>query len=294
MPDYQHTLLATLGGQPQVVTFTLDLLLRRDIPIREVIVIHPQASHPRLQHSLSCLNEEFIGDRYKLDGRSMPLRSHMLKLEDTLLDDITDDISANGALDTIHQLIRDLKQQQRCIHLSVTGGRRLMALTAISAAQINFKHNIDHIWHIYTPETIKQTAKDGRVMHMTSEGGMKVNGVPFVAWRTYFGDLPQQDNPSAQAVVRSQIAEIDAQEHRRRKQVKLALTKGQLKVLQAFAEGMNPAQVANALSISPSTVSTHTTKIFVACRNAWNMPEGQPLNYYFLRDKFEKYFDHNG
>src|SRR5260221_5420601 len=294
MPEYIHTLLATLGGQPQVVTFTLDLLLLRGFPISEVVVIHPQTVQERLQRALACLNAEFVGDCYLVTGRTIHLRSHVLRLEDELLDDITDDISANGALDTIHQLIRDLKRQPRYIHLSVTGGRRLMALTAISAAQINFKHNIDHIWHIYTPEAIKQTAKDGRVMHMTSEAGINLIEIPFVPWRTYFGDLPQQDNPSAQAVVRSQIAEIDAQEHRRRKQVKLALTKDQLKVLQAFAEGMNPAQVANALSIPLSTVSTHTTKIFVSCLNAWNIPEGQPLNYYFLRDKFEKYFDDNG
>ena len=46
MPElkYTHTLLAPLGGQPQIVTFTLDLLLRRDFPISEVIVIHPHAA----------------------------------------------------------------------------------------------------------------------------------------------------------------------------------------------------------------------------------------------------------
>jgi hypothetical protein len=46
----KHTLVATLGGQPQIVTFTLDLLLRRGIPIYEVIVVHP-ASSPHLQQS---------------------------------------------------------------------------------------------------------------------------------------------------------------------------------------------------------------------------------------------------
>ncbi len=169
-----------------------------------------------------------------------------------------------------------------------------MALTAISAAQINFKHNIDHIWHIYTPEAIKQAAKDGKVMHVTSEAGINLIEIPFVPWRTYFGNLPQQDNPSAQAVLDSEIAEIDAQLLKRCQQVKQVLTKSQLKVLQAFARGMNPSEVANTLCIAPSTVSTHTSKIFMACRNAWNMPEGQWLNYYFLRDNFEKYFDDNG
>jgi CRISPR-associated protein Csx14 len=294
MRAYTHTLLATLGGQPQVITFTLDELLRRDIPISEVIVIHPEASQRDLQHSLEYLNAEFIGDRYQVNGRTIHLRSHVLRLDDdTLLEDIIDDISATGALDTIHQLIRDLKQQYRCIHLSVTGGRRLMALTAISAAQLNFKHNIDHIWHIYTPEEIQQQARHGRLMHLSPEESVTLIEIPFVPWRTYFSTMPQLDDASAKTVLRSQIAEVDAQEHKRCKQVEQALTKGQLKVLRAFAKGMNPHRVAETLCIVPSTVSTHTSKIFVACREAWEMPENQSLNYYFLRDKFETYFDHD-
>lgn len=293
MTDYKHTLLATLGGQPQVVTFTLDLLLSRRIPITEVIVIHPQASQVRLQRSLDRLNEEFLADHYKLDGRIIHLRSHILRLEETLLDDIVDDISANGALDTIHQLIRDLKQQARCIHLSVTGGRRLMALTAISAAQLNFKHSIDHIWHIYTPEDIQQKANDGKIMHVTPVGSINLIEIPFVPWRTYFDNFPQQDNDSAKAVLRSQIAEADTQLHRYCRQVEQSLTKQQRSILQAFAKGMHPKEVAKDFYISPSTVSTHTSKIFKECRNAWSLPDDYPVNYHFLRDNFGKYFDHN-
>src|SRR5713226_3350729 len=89
MSTYTHTLLATLGGQPQVVTFTLDLLLRRAIPISEVIVIHPEAAQPDLHHSLECLNAEFLADCYQVNGRTIHLRSHVLRLDDdTLLEDI--------------------------------------------------------------------------------------------------------------------------------------------------------------------------------------------------------------
>src|SRR6266700_2418576 len=267
MSAYTHTLLATLGGQPQVVTFTLDLLLRRGLPISEVIVLHPEASDPRLQHSLECLNAEFVGDQYQFNGSTIHLRSQVLRLDDdTLLEDIVDDMSATGALDTIHQLIRDLKQQYRCIHLSVTGGRRLMALTAISAAQLNFKHHMDHIWHIYTPEEIKQQVRDGKLMHISPVESVSLIEIPFVPWRTYFATLPEQEDTSARDILRSQVAQIDAQE-------------------------MKPQQVADALYISPSTVSTHTSKIFQECRIAWEMPESQSLNYYFLRDKFDDYFD---
>src|SRR5579863_6781241 len=125
MPEltYINTLVATLGGQPQVVTFTLDLLLRHDIPISEVIVIHPYAAQPRLQHALLCLNREFSGDRYQFEGRTLTchFRSKTLELDQEPLEDITDITSAKGTRETIYQFIQELKQQPRHIHLSVTG-----------------------------------------------------------------------------------------------------------------------------------------------------------------------------
>ena len=65
---YKHTLVATLGSKPQIVTFTLDLLLKRGIPIHEVIVVHP-ASSPHMQQSLERLHAEFVGDHYAFEGR---------------------------------------------------------------------------------------------------------------------------------------------------------------------------------------------------------------------------------
>src|ERR1700693_3449524 len=102
---YKHTLVATLGGQPQVVTFTLDLLLRRGIPIYEVIVVHP-ASSPHLQRSLERLNAEFIGDRYSFEGKNLTihLRPQVLRRYDTIIEDIVDETTASGALDTIGEL----------------------------------------------------------------------------------------------------------------------------------------------------------------------------------------------
>ena len=154
-PKYIHTLLATLGGQPQVVTFTLDLLLRRDFPISEVIVIHPHAVQKRLQHSLEQLGSEFAGDCYHFDRKTLTCRFRLkvLELDATPLDDIADSTGAKGARETIYRFIQELKRQPRHIHLSVTGGRRLMALMAISAAQLKFDP-FDHIWHIYTPEQL--------------------------------------------------------------------------------------------------------------------------------------------
>ena len=213
MSKSTHTLLATLGGQPQVVTFTLDLLLQRGFPISEVIVIHPAASDPRLQHALRCLSAEFVGDRYGASGQTIRLRSQVLHLDNEPLADIVDEVSAEGALNTIHQLISSLKCQQRCLHLSITGGRRFMSSIATEAALLNFTHS-DHIWHIYTPEAIQRQANEGTLMHIPPQKGINLIERRFVPWGTYFSGLPQAID-SAQEARHAQQRTINAQEKAR-------------------------------------------------------------------------------
>ena len=55
-------LVAPLGGQPQVVTFALDLLLAQGVAVDEVVVIHLAA--PRYRQAYRRLAEAFPGDRY--------------------------------------------------------------------------------------------------------------------------------------------------------------------------------------------------------------------------------------
>lgn len=295
MPDYTNhserasILVATLGGQPQVVTFTLDLLLQEGHPISDVIVIHPAASQPRLQHSLQCLNSEFAGDYYEAANRVIHFHSHTLQFHDNPIDDIVNDDYADGTLNTIHQLICDLKRQGHCIHLSVSGGRRLMALLAISVAALNFDRH-DHIWHIYTPESIQQQVRDGRIMHVSGDSGVKLIQGPFIALGAYIAN-PTQPFHQAQTEHRSQM---DAQERARCKQVINGASPGQLKVLKAFSQGLNPQQVANQLGIELVTVHSHKSVLLRLCRNAWNINDHEPVDYHFLQVKFAHQFDGDG
>ncbi len=290
MSTYIHTLLATLGGQPQVVTFTLDLLLQRGYPISEVILVHPEASHPRLQHSLHCLNAEFVGDRYSLSGQTIHLRSHVLLLDDEPLDDIRDEVGADGALNTIHQLIRSLKRQHRCIHLSITGGRRLMSSIATEAALLNFSHS-DHIWHIYTPENLQKQVSEGATMHLDRQGDVHLIERHFVPWGTYFSDITQNIN-SAQETIYSQNRKMDAQEHARCEQVIKQLTPRQLDVLKAFAEGLTIQEVAERLCVTIKTVDAHKTRLLEICREVWDIDQNAPRpGYHFLYKTFAPYFD---
>ena len=48
----QTTLIATLGGQPQIITFALDYLLEQHTPIHGVIVVYLSPRNERLQKRL--------------------------------------------------------------------------------------------------------------------------------------------------------------------------------------------------------------------------------------------------
>jgi CRISPR-associated protein Csx14 len=284
--DGTHILLATLGGQPQVVTFTLDLLLEKGVPISDVMVLHPQPSQPRLQHSLTCLSREFVGPY----NGNHPIRfhSHVLQLNGKPMDDIIDDAHADGTLNTIHQLIGNLKRQGYHIHLSVTGGRRLMALLAISVAALNFDRH-DHIWHIYTPDHIQEQVREGRLMHVPASAGIQLIEGPFIALGAYIYN-PTQTFQQAQTEQRTQM---DAQERGRCTSVINEASPGQLKVLKAFSKGLRPQQVAEQLGIALVTVHSHKSVLLRLCRNTWNISDDEHIDYHFLQAKFAHQFDND-
>jgi len=278
--------VATLGGQPQVVTFTLDLLLKSGFPISDVFVLHPRAASPsRLYHSLVRLSAEFAKPVYPGTRSPIHFHSHVLQLDGNPIDDIRNDTHADGTLNTLHQLIGDLKRQGYHIHLSVSGGRRLMALLALSVAVFNFDRH-DHIWHIYTPEPLQQQANEGAIMHVPADAGVTLLQGPFITLGAYIHS-PSYSFRSAQ---QEQQLQMDAQEHARCAEVAAQATPAQLNVLQAFARGLRTQQIADELCIAPVTVHTHKTALLRLCHTIWNVPLEERLDYHFLRAKFANYF----
>lgn len=282
-------MLATIGGQPQVVTFALDALLGKNETIREVIVVHlsPHADSHRTGRALARLSAEFADNLYA--GRRCRLRLFPLRHDGKKLDDILDETAANAAWSAIYELVADLKVQGLRLHVCISGGRRMLALLAMSAAMLHFDHN-DRLWHMYTPADFMERARDGAIMHPRLEDGMHLIQVPLVPWGAYFPTLRTLAQVSPADVVVAQAQWVDAAERTRCQQVVDRLTSRQLDVLQAFAAGQNPQQVAETLAVTVKTVHTHKTIILSECRNAWGLPEDARLDYYFLREKFRRHF----
>jgi CRISPR-associated protein Csx14 len=284
--EYVHILLATMGGQPQIVTFTLDLLLRRNIPISEVNVVHP--SSPRINRAVQLLTDEFLGDRYRSNGQSIAFHSHVLRHAGQPFEDLNDESRADDVLNTMHELIRSFKERHCIVHFSITGGRRLMSILSMSAAILSLDLD-DRMWHIYTPDLVRERAKDGAILHVAPEEGVHLIEVPLARLSE---DVRAKLSPAASAreIIRAQEELAEAEEHERCERIVSQLTPRRLEVLMAFAEGLHPAEVAERLSITIPTVSTHTSVLLALCRDTWSIRERERLDYRFLQLKFARYF----
>ncbi len=282
------TVIATIGGQPQVVTFALDGLLAREVRIAEVIVLHlTPRDAGRTERALARLAAEFTGDTYA--GRPCRLRFVPLRHAGGRLEDIRGEAEANAAWLMIYELIAGLKAEGRHLHVCISGGRRILALLAVSTALLHFDHN-DHLWHMYTEPEFLARARDGAIMHATQEGQVRLIEVPLAPWGAYFPALRALAGASPQEVVAAQTYWLDEAERERCRRVVAQLTPRELETLRAFAAGQNPQEVAETLCVTVRTVHAHKTRILDHCRNAWGLPPDARLAYYFLREKFGRYF----
>lgn len=274
-------MLATLGGQPQVVTFALDALLAQGEPITAVHLLYVSGHAQRTRQSLAVLQQEFAGHQYR--GALCRLHHHPLRMDGAALDDIRNESEAETTWQSVRALIADLKGQGNTLHLSVSGGRRMMGLLVASAAALLCDHR-DRVWHMHTPADFQARARHGAILHAAPTDGVQLIQVPLVPWGTYFPGLRAVAQAPQQAVA-EQMGWL-SQSDRQCQAVWDALTERQRDVLSAFARGLSPQDVAEELKISLSTVNSHKTVILEECRSAWTIDAGERIDYHFVHTRF--------
>lgn len=275
---HQTTLVATLGGQPQIVTFTLDALLQRGETITQVVVVY-LASNPRYLRAYQLLAAEFAGDRYA--GLALHLRGLPIRLEGA-------EVFQPQQVDVVHatfqQLLSDLKKQGQRVHLSLSGGRRLLALLALEAAMC-YLRPADRVWHIYTPPDWTEQAHEGRLMHVPP-GTVQLIEMPFASLSAYAPGLTGalQPPPSQQLWLAGQA--LDEVDEARCRAVWQELTPRQQEVLTCLAQDLDRSAIAEQLHIARSTVDTHRRVIVERCQAAWEELRFEDVDTPFLRRKF--------
>jgi CRISPR-associated protein Csx14 len=274
----KSTALITMGGQAQVVTFALDALLDRGENVSTALVLHLSSEKPRVRRALAQLSAEFAGGQYQ--ERPILFRRLAIQAGERALPAIRSEKEAEAVWQMARDLLAELKRDDQRLHLCIAGGPRLLALTLASAAMLQCDHR-DSLWHLYTPRPFQEKARDGAILHAPPEAGVRLVPVPLTPWGAYFPTLRALSQPAAPAA-----AFLDPADAAHCATAWKGLTERQREVLEALADGLSPQEAAERLCVSLSTMDTHKTEIFAACRVAWRMAEDARLTYHFLQEKF--------
>jgi CRISPR-associated protein Csx14 len=113
------TLVATLGGKPQLITFLLDLLLARGEQIDDVMIIYLD-QYRRSRDAYERLKKEFADGQYA--GKPCQLSCVPIKTREGDLVDIRTPEEVEAVRGHIHQLFGELKERGQSIHLGLSGG----------------------------------------------------------------------------------------------------------------------------------------------------------------------------
>lgn len=289
-------LVVTLGGKPQIATFALDALLAMGVPVARVYVLHLSAADPRVKAALDSLTNEFrthaTYQRAGLTLESRPVRPVRNIASDGIhpvlgspIEQVDDAQAADAIWMTTQTLIAALKSEGCAVHLCLTGGPRLMALQALSAASLMLGGG-DECWHVFTPLDVREEAGDGAVLH-APDRGIRLVRVPLLPLGGLAPTLRSMAFAKPEDVIAAGERRLSAEHEKRCGRVWERLTPKQREVLRVFAKGATShAEALKILSMSGSTLSTHISAILALVRDVWEEPSDLKLNHHHLRERF--------
>jgi len=218
-------------------------------------------------------------------GRPIHLRPVPIRKGTHTLEFVREPHEVEAARQKLFGLFRSLKAEGQRILLSVTGGRRMLALLAMSTAMRHFTTE-DRLYHLYTPVEIRERALDGALMHLEPGSGVRLIEVPLVPWSVYLPGLAPLlgETPNE---VRARGWQ-DGPERKRCERVWQALSPRQKDTLRELCLGRTRQQAAERLSIAITTVDSHKTEILNRCRAVW-MEEEIKFDVQFLRERFNPF-----
>lgn len=281
-----HTLISTLGSEPQVVTLALDQLLARHYPIDQVVVVYT-ADEVVLQ-AMARVASEFDGTVYpRVMLRTVPIAD-----ERGAVRDFREDADLRALQRTLYREVREAKRQRRTVHLCVSGGRKVMGIAAMLVAQLLFDAN-DRVWHLisegWTPGSEKR-------MHALPHSRIWLVSIPVLRWTdsagllAVFGEL---DDPTEALQRQERLTQADDL-RRVREFVERQLTRAEREVVAWACRGLDNAAIARQLSKSEATVANQLTSAYAKLNEFLGFPERPPDRavlvatvglYFALRDK---------
>jgi CRISPR-associated protein Csx14 len=252
-------LIAPVGTKPQLVTIALDLLRARGEVVQETIVLHTTLDRAANRASVARLGDEFP-DAYPdvhfrpiclCDERGIPLR------------DVASEPAAREAFHVLYREIKAAKQVGHRVHLSIAGGRKIIAVYAMAAAQLLFEAD-DRVWHIFSVPALIES----KALHPQS-GEARLIRVPVLRWSEVspvLTDLMLSDDPFEALQRQEERLQEDALRSARLF-VEQELSPAERDVVRlVVCDGLTDAQIGEATHRSPKTVGHHLSSAYAKAR----------------------------
>jgi CRISPR-associated protein Csx14 len=260
-------LLASLGTKPQVVTTTLDLLQTAGASLGEVAILFPHT--PQLDQAREQLRLEF--ERHAA-YQGLHLIEHELHDETGPVPDVDSEATAQRTFVAVFQLLRALRmaEPQRPIHVSLVGGRKLLAIYALAAAQLIMGAH-DRLW--YTAVSAGYAAS-GR-LHPERPEDARLVPVPLPvlgsASSLWLDPAAEIDPFTASAQQRERQLRQDLAHARAF--VRSAISPAERRVLAVLVgDGASNQEIGERLHLSPRTVERHLGEIGARAALYWELP----------------------
>lgn len=280
----REAMLATLGSEPQVVTITLDRLLR-EFPIQEVVLVYTSATPVR--RGLKLLEAEFASKRYA----GIRLRTVPVEGPEGVLEDIRTAEDVRWLLRTLYQTVRDLKRAGAVLHLCIAGGRKVMGVAGMVVAQLLCGPD-DRAWHLLTEGW---TPGRERRMPLDPDEPVWLIPVPILRWTdsaAMLAALAELDDPH-EAIRRYEEIVRGERMRRRREFVTRWLTRAEREVARLACAGLDNAAIARKLRRSERTVAHHLTRIYEKLQDWMGLP-GMAVGRSVLLAELVPYFTLQG
>ena len=269
-------LVGTLGAEPQVITLATALLQHEGLA--RVVVVHTDARFAPIDRALPALRGAFAEA-----SAVPPLECIAVDVADTLMRGDLDRFA-----DGLFVVLKTQLAAGRRIHLLLAGGRKSMALTGLSVAQLLLGPG-DHVWHLYSDETLRRAGRfwpqAGDSVHL-----IELPLAPPTAAPPRFTRAVKAASPAA-----ARQALGAAEQARLRHFVESELTAAERGVAALFAqEVMSVEEAAHRLGKHKKTVTNQLTTIYSKLESYFGLTPDTGTKREFLRQALAGWFGEFG
>ena len=267
-------LVATLGAEPQIVAIAVQLLLRRQENLQQVVVLHTDPHHEPVASSLRALQAAFAAQ-----PGWPPLHTVDLGTGDVL-----HPAALNRFADTLYSVLKAQVEAGQCVHLLLAGGRKPMAMMGMSVAQMLLGPR-DRVWYLHSDDDLRTSGR--HILGPADRADLVPIPLPPLGNAPAAFTRPFQAQTPADA-----LRLLEAEQHERRRTfVERELTPAEREVARLIAaEVLSVEEVAARLHKSPKTVTNQLNSIYGKLENVFGLQPDKGVKREFLRRELNVYF----